>query len=228
MNFSFEILNGNQAGQKFKAVPGVRIGRTQCDINLQDPKVSSVHSQVRIDENKNLVLVDLNSSNGIKINNLKVKSLILTLGTEFQLGNTFVRVVGIEKKPEVQPIKNPFELIQIAAKTLETKHIAPKEVKPFNPKIRLVFTSGPQENSIYTLGYGPRHVGLHSLDIELLENNAPEISFELLPQKEGARFQTAHPDLVKLNGKSIVSENINAFDLITIGNTSIKVELIDV
>jgi pSer/pThr/pTyr-binding forkhead associated (FHA) protein len=66
------------------------IGRNQKSnqIFISDISVSSVHAQVLIDEDKNLIIIDLSSKNGIYINNEKIsgptkinKNDVVSIGT---------------------------------------------------------------------------------------------------------------------------------------------------
>ena len=53
------------------------IGRNQKSnqIFISDISVSSIHAQVLIDEDKNLIIIDLSSKNGTYINNEKISGL---------------------------------------------------------------------------------------------------------------------------------------------------------
>ena len=66
------------------------IGRNQKSnqIFISDISVSSIHAQVLIDEDKNLIIIDLSSKNGIYINNEKIsgptkinKNDVVSIGT---------------------------------------------------------------------------------------------------------------------------------------------------
>jgi len=66
------------------------IGRSKdCDIQLADPNVSRRHAEVRRD-GEALVLVDLDSTNGIEVGGKRVRRLELQDGERFTIGSTEV------------------------------------------------------------------------------------------------------------------------------------------
>ncbi|MBC86846.1 MAG: hypothetical protein CL677_06660 [Bdellovibrionaceae bacterium] len=99
-----------------------------------------------------------------------------------------------------------------------------QSMQPFVPGIRLVFTQGPQLNTTWTLGYGPRSVGPDSSEFPIIEQNVPGVCFTLYPTEKGVMFQTDHPDKIKLNGASIKIEILSDGDSIKIGESAIEVE----
>lgn len=99
-------------------------------------------------------------------------------------------------------------------------------VSPFNPALRLTFTRGLQVDTEWVLGYGPRKVGAHEYDLTIFEPKAPELCFELLPLENGILFKTQHKDKVLYNQRSLEETILKAGDLISIGSTTIRIELI--
>lgn len=102
-----------------------------------------------------------------------------------------------------------------------------KVLSPLSPPILLNFIRGPQANTKWTIGYGPRKVGRASFDLPLFEPNAPDLCFELTPSIKGILFSTKHDKLVLLNGHPTKSAVLNHGDKITIGSTLIGVEHLD-
>ncbi len=73
------------------AEPVMVIGRSRrCDIVLADPNVSRQHAEVR-QENGEFVVVDLDSTNGLKVNRRAVKRAVLGDGDRLELGSTELR-----------------------------------------------------------------------------------------------------------------------------------------
>lgn len=69
----------------------VSIGRlSECDIQVDDTHVSRRHAEVRRDGDA-FVVVDLQSSNGTRVNGATVKERVLTDGDEIKVGNTAIR-----------------------------------------------------------------------------------------------------------------------------------------
>jgi hypothetical protein len=64
------------------------IGRSRdCDVVVQDPNVSRRHAELRKDEN-GWTVIDLGSTNGIKVNGRRMESAVLRPGDQITLGVT--------------------------------------------------------------------------------------------------------------------------------------------
>src|SRR5690606_6069948 len=98
-----------------------------------------------------------------------------------------------------------------------------REVLPFRPLVTLRVVRGLQVGTEWVLGYGPRRVGLGSLDLHLFDPKAPLIAFTVTPDKAKAMFHTEHPSSVRLNGRGVSTETLSDGDVIEIGETVIKV-----
>lgn len=69
----------------------VTIGRqAECDVVLEDTNVSRRHAEIRR-QGEDYVLVDLDSTNGSKVNGTRVKQQTLADGDEITLGKTLLR-----------------------------------------------------------------------------------------------------------------------------------------
>jgi len=77
--------------------PGLLIGRGQdCDLRIDDPGVSRRHAEVRVSFDTGvpvLTVVDLGSTNGIKVDGHKVDSARIGAGSRITIGNTTMTVV---------------------------------------------------------------------------------------------------------------------------------------
>jgi hypothetical protein len=68
--------------------PVTLLGRgTDCDLRLVDPGVSRHHAELRVEDGQ-VVLVDLDSTNGTFVNGQPVRRVLLTDGTRVTLGRT--------------------------------------------------------------------------------------------------------------------------------------------
>lgn len=126
MDLFIEIIVGEPLGKKFRLASGLKVGRKNCEILVDDPKISSYHATVvaRGGEAKaKLFLKDNNSSNGIKFNDLRVPELFLSRGVEFRLGNTVFRVVEAEGKSTLAPEKKSDGMPKISLKDAEKPKI---------------------------------------------------------------------------------------------------------
>lgn len=230
-----EIVSGPNKGTLFQLEPGVIIGRAEGDILLNDPKVSSKHAQVQLDGNGQLVLIDMNSANGIWLGDIRVKKLTLSANTSFKMGDTTLKMVPIEAPalaapvdiPEEKPAPPPLSWRTILANKLlvlsDDVKSRPRAIERFNPIIKLRFLTGIQAEKEMILSYGKRIAGAASLDIELQDNQAPTKAFELEPSLGGVTINVLAPGKVFLNSVAVESELLKDGDIIAVGKTQIKV-----
>jgi hypothetical protein len=84
------------AGREYELGEVTVIGRSKrCDIVLNDPNASRQHAEVRR-EGDEFVLVDLDSTNGVKVNRREVKRAALANGDRIDLGASELR---FERRP---------------------------------------------------------------------------------------------------------------------------------
>ncbi len=233
MALFLEVTEGPLEGQRFRVSTGLRLGRTTGDILLPDPKVSSLHAQIESSGISQYFLLDRDSSNGIRIHGQRVKKVALLPGVRFQIGKSFFHVIDIFIDEQTPSEKN----VALGWKDVLKKQIP--QLKSSNqsrttlvhaivPALELHFLEGIQADSKITLGYGPRRVGADSLDVEIYEPHAPDIAFEIFPEKEGcARFRTAHPTQVQLNDQAVETDILKSGDQIRIGSSLIEVKFLE-
>ncbi len=230
MSLYLEITEGDRKGSRFKIADGITIGRRQCDIILRDSKVSSRHARIEKRED-GFYLVDLGSSNGLKLKGNVVSSVLLEADLSVQIGRAILTVI----EPSITTMDEPSVvhgwarvILSLALRAKSRCPMDVHEVLPFNPLVRLQFVQGIQTGVEWTLSYGPREVGAEVLDLRLTEDSAPPVCFVLSPHRQGLRFQTQHSDVVKLNGKSLLDEYLSDGDVIEVGKTQIVVNLDEV
>lgn len=72
--------------------PGIIIGRgSEADLRINDPGISRKHAELRVSgggQNLTYEIVDLGSTNGIKVDGQKVRQAILHSGSRIEIGNT--------------------------------------------------------------------------------------------------------------------------------------------
>ena len=100
-------------------------------------------------------------------------------------------------------------------------------VQPFLPPVQLTFLLGPQADKEVVFGFGPRQIGSNCLDLEVIEDAAPGVSFELFSDKNAAHFKTEHPAVVWLNDEKISHRPLKDCDTIRIGGTLIRVNFVE-
>jgi hypothetical protein len=230
MPVTVHVVEGPLKGTDFELKAGMRLGRSSADVNLKDPKVSSIHCEIRLRTGSvnSLVLFDLGSTNGIKVNGKRVSSLDLAPELEFQLGNTLLRVTAVEEVrsgegPSVELSDWRVHLLRVASKMIST----PKQrvdVRLFDPMLVLNFLEGPLKGECVALGYGPRTIGKLSSELSLNDPRAADVTFELAPESRGeARFHTENSGRIRLNGLFKDTETIKTGDRIETGQTVIEI-----
>src|SRR4029079_18756456 len=86
---TIRVLDGADRGRVFPDLnPPITIGRVEGNtIQLHDERVSRYHVKIQEDHNR-LVITDLESTNGTKVNNEDVQLRILRFGDMIQLGRS--------------------------------------------------------------------------------------------------------------------------------------------
>jgi hypothetical protein len=91
MDFLLRIVTGTQAGAELglKAEQSLRVGRgTAVELSIpQDPKLSSVHFELRV-EKQSCVIRDLESTNGTFVNGKQISDATLRPGDRIRAGGT--------------------------------------------------------------------------------------------------------------------------------------------
>lgn len=224
-----EIIEGAAEGSRFKIEEGLTLGRSKADIVIKDPKISSTHAQIALNSKGQYVLVDMESSNGLHINGRRVKKVALLSGVIFEVGRTQFKVITVEETEAVD-----FSRIITWRSTLSgflhgmqtPERAEGLSLQGFSPALRLHFVQGIQTDVEIILGYGPRQAGSDSLDIELLDEEAPREAFELHAGPGAVEIKILAPGQVTLNKKSVDTEMLKDGDVIGVGNTLIKVTYI--
>ena len=85
-----EVVAGPDAGKIIElAQPTIMIGRTGADLNLTDPKVSSLHAELRLQAD-GYRLRDLGSTNGTHVRGVRVVDGFIAPGATIQIGKSAV------------------------------------------------------------------------------------------------------------------------------------------
>ncbi len=95
---TIKILHGADRGKVFEdLVPPLTIGREEGnDIQLNDERVSRCHFKIQRD-NERLVLTDLDSTNGTKVNGVETQLKILRYGDLINVGRSLM-LIGTEEQ----------------------------------------------------------------------------------------------------------------------------------
>lgn len=242
------ILEGPHKGTRVNVREGLTIGRKDGDLVLKDAKMSIRHAQVMWRENE-WVLVDLGSSNKIKVEDKRYGEVVLYPGLQLTIGSTIFEIL---EKPKADRVKTAeadttgsAEVIvealtwrEILSSVLSKAAIPADQlartsdnppIRPFPTTVRLEFISGVQHGTVWNLGYGPREAGAGSFDLPLYDDAAADSCF-LLDTSEGkVLFQAianqSSGAVVRLNGNIAAATPIElrSGDRIEFGKTRIRV-----
>jgi pSer/pThr/pTyr-binding forkhead associated (FHA) protein len=106
----------------------VFIGRDtkKCQIILNDPEVSSVHAVVRRNHTE-IILEDMNSSNGTILNGERINKSDISAGDEFVIGSTSFT---LEVKSDLLESESPRLMPVATDQVVETEEIVEEEINP--------------------------------------------------------------------------------------------------
>lgn len=125
--------------------------------------------------------------------------------------------------PPPPPPKWSDYFVKFVTASLKKIKDSPRPLHPFQRILKLNIIRGLQAETVWTLGYGPREIGPASVDLVLEESSAPPICFTVEADGPNIIFKTDHPQLVKLNEKSVKSDTLKSGDVISIAETRITV-----
>ena len=93
---SLYVVRGRDQGKHFVLRDAVvRIGRdTANTVQLLDSEASRNHAEIRLEDNGNAHLVDLNSSNGTQVNGRRIENAALSSGDRIEIGRTLMIYTG--------------------------------------------------------------------------------------------------------------------------------------
>ncbi len=225
------VKSGPSQGESYELSDGLLIGRRAAGIRLNDAKISSEHAKIVQNEDGTFEVQDLGSKNGILNDGERVESIVLNPGTEFEIGPFRLAVFELnpaqKKKPEKKPKRKWNEVLtSFLRKTTFRVENNPKTLEPMRPALVLDFLKGPQAETRWVLGYGPRRIGRSSIDLPVFEEKASDFCFEVFPSEEGIGFKALGKE-VRLNGKSVSTEILRVGDRIQIFGTEMEVDFIE-
>lgn len=226
MALFLEITQGSQAGERILLTDGLRVGRSEGEFQIQDAKISSLHAKVEETEKGQFFLIDMGSTNGLRVAGQRVAKVALLPGVNVLLGKTTVKVVELFKDEIIEPSFTPTHWREVIIKEVRkgqyNNQTQTHRVAAFSKGVQLQVRTGIQLGTEWLLGFGPRDFGAQSLDFELLEPASPAIAFSLSPDGNQVRFDTKYPDLVLLNDLPLNSDTLKEGDKIRIGQTLIE------
>lgn len=225
-----EVIDGSQKGTVFFLTAGKSFGRKKADYVLKDANVSGTHCKVELERGGSLVLVDLDSANGVLVNSVKLKRVKLIAGVTFILGDTALRVKEVaDEFIETLPTNKKWRelLHEYVQENHPTRRVEPVQMLRFVPMLELEFVQGLQVEEKRTLSFGPRSAGFGHLDIDVQDNDCPFYAFDIIPlDPVGAQIVNKSGFKVLLNKKPVDQQELKNGDLIHVGRTVIKVSFL--
>ena len=228
MTLYIEVLTGPLMGNKYTVFDGLRIGRREGEILLpDDSKVSGLHAKIQKDSKGNLALMDLGSANALVLNERRVKKVALIVGVTFRVGETLMVVGEASSSQPAQLInvKSWQDRVQDYLSASLLKNSKDRSFgQTFTPVVKLDFLQGVQAETSLLCAYGPRTAGAGHLDIDLLDPEAPEKCFRILPGP-GVAFLEDHSfgRLLVNDLPPVENQPLTEGDLLRIGGTLIRI-----
>ena len=237
------ILEGPHKGTRAPVREGLVVGRKEGDLILKDSKMSVKHARIEWRDDE-WVLVDLGSSNKIKVDGQRYGEVVIYPGLQFIIGSTAFEVLEKPKVVERVVKDGNFEFtgsVEVPVEALTWREIltsllskaklpgpaATPGLRPFPTTVRFEFVSGVQHGTTWNLGYGPRSAGSASLDLPLFDDAATDSCFHLDTAEGKVLFRAVDGAHVRLNGKLAPDQptELRSGDRIEIGKTRIRVLL---
>ncbi len=245
MSILLEVLAGpSGSGLRIPAREGLIIGRRDGEAVIGDPKMSSRHARL---ECRNGVwhILDLGSSNKIKVGQQRVDSIELYVGLQFVLGSTTFIVRDADTLPEISAGEFEFTgSIEVPAEAMTWKEIlqnlidrairlAPQGareegIRPLPRVVRMEISSGPQAGTIWRVGYWPRVIGAASFDFPLLDSGIPDTCFSIESSGGKVLLVPLEPEYIKCNGRKLAGQEpveLRSGDRLEVGRVKIRVVL---
>lgn len=219
MSLTLEFLTGERVGQTVTLEDNASIGR-QGDIPVPDAKLSKIHAFLKMEGALGWLIEDNNSKNGLRVNEKKTDSCLINTGDIIEMGETQLKVTSCSVF--WRPLLN-----QLIIESIDNVKNEPMTVKAFHSIPVLKFIQGIQYGQSYILEYGPREVGGESEDIQLFEPLCPDIAFEIKHHANGVQFTTQYPKIVKINNRALQTKLLKKGDKISIHNTVIEVDFLN-
>ena len=208
-------LSGPLKGRKFLVTGSLKLGRRKGDIILNDPAASDPHAEIRLNSKGHLLLRDMDSKNGVFVKGKKRSKILLRENSKFTIGKSEFQILFLET-----PEKIWMAILKDSVSRVSNR---PKDLSFFPCPLGVDFLSGPQKGTHFSLTYGPRYFGSFSVDVPLLDPEAPPRAFVLSSVKWQTVFKTDFPETVQLNRQQTRQMAIKDNDSVFIGETEIKI-----
>jgi len=224
---TFRIFKGDQmVREELFTQPIIRIGRMRSShLLLDDKSVSRTHAVVEVTAEKEVLLMDLDSSAGTSVNGVRVKKALLDTGDQVKFGDA--RVIVIYDKSAQQRVRPPIVSPPLIADDIEidvefppnaTHILSEGEWEPLDSP-RLVIRHGGTAQREVVLSKPHTTIGrLPTNDVQLDDGSVSGKHAMLVAEAGVFVIIDQHStNGTFLNGKRCTGESLQDGDLIHIG-----------
>lgn len=226
MPILIEVLEGASQGKFFRIENGRTLGRSAADIIINDANISGTHAKFDTDNKGQLILMDLDSSNGLILAGKKVRKIAMLPGVKFQVGRSRFLVRDLsDSEAETLAPKLSWQN-QLRDYLTENPFPTNGNIEgfgEFNPLLILEFVRGPLAEEVLSIGFGPRTVGSNTYDIEVPDETMPDRAFFLVSEGGQPRLENLCGQSLTLNGEVVESQILQPNDRLELGDTIIQV-----
>ncbi len=232
LRVSLTVLEGKDVGKTVQVdKPDFTIGRESADMVLNDAQASRKHAMIQLHDRR-IVLKDLDSTNGTFIGTRQVKEEELKHLDEISIGNTRL-LITIFESPETLPENAGGTILlkdEIAATEGTTRIQRPDDVEfklPYKQQIYLDIIDGEQKGTAYEFVSGRVVIGRTDGDLIIDDQNISKKHAVIETWSRDTYFirDLASTNGTYINGQRITTTKIKNGDIITVGNTKLKLRV---
>ncbi len=231
LRVSLTVLEGKDIGKTVLVdKPNFTIGRENADMTLNDVQASRKHAVLQLHDRR-IVLKDLDSTNGTFIGTRQIKEEELKHLDEISIGNTRL-LITIFETPDTVPEGSSGTILlkdEVAAEGT-TRIQRPDDVEfklPYKQKIYLDIIEGMQKGSIYEFATGRVVIGRTDGDLIIDDANISKKHAVIETWSRDTYFirDLASTNGTYINGQRITTTKIKNGDIITVGNTKLRLRV---
>ncbi len=244
-----KVIEGPDRGLNTKILyDTTTVGRRQADIIFTDPKISSTHCKIEYRNNGKFYLVDLKSTNGTFLNNVAITESILSDGNIVKVGSTLciftsTSVHNQKMYPKTeeatqartsvkvgikQLVDEEFQKLKTQKASMEAlKNASHEEHRPGDISIALEVIAGKDTGKKFSITKGSVFIGRTDTDIAIHDADVSRrhMLIEIFGKDQIFVRDLASTNGTYINDKKIVNAKVCSNDVISIGNTKLKLIL---
>jgi pSer/pThr/pTyr-binding forkhead associated (FHA) protein len=231
LRVSLTVLEGKDMGKTVQVdKPDFSIGRENADMVLNDTQASRRHALLQLHDRR-IVLKDLDSTNGTFIGTRQIKEEEVKHLDEISIGNTRL-LITIFETPDTMPDAPAGTILlkdEVSAEGT-TRIQRPDDVDfklPYKQRIYLDIIDGGQKGTTYEFISGRVVIGRTDGDLIIDDQNISKKHAVVETWSRDTYFirDLASTNGTYINGQRITTTKIKTGDIITIGNTKLKLRV---